>query len=84
MARKDTSPKPHHGFNDIIGLVLIAASVLLVVALFSFDIRDLPIDSTNVNPVAHNLIGKFGAWMAKISMGTRQAVAGFCSLPHRQ
>src|SRR4051812_106370 len=64
MARKETSPKPHHGFNDIIGIVLIAASLLLVVALFSFDRCDLSSVCNPPNSPVHNLCGKLGAWLA--------------------
>ncbi len=64
MARKDSSTKPHHGFNDIIGIVLIAGSLLLVVALFSFDRCDLPSVCNPPNSPVHNLCGKLGAWLA--------------------
>ncbi len=64
MARKDSSSKPPHGFNDIIGIVLIAAGLLLVVALFSFDRCDV-CDCNPPNAHVHNLCGKLGAWLAK-------------------
>ncbi|MDB6026504.1 MAG: Cell division protein FtsK, partial [Verrucomicrobiales bacterium] len=64
MARKDSTPKPHHGFNDIIGIVFIAASLLLVVALFSFDRCDLASVCNPPNSPVHNQFGKFGAWLA--------------------
>lgn len=65
MARKDSSTKPPHGLNDVIGIVLIAAALLLVVALFSFDRCDWPGDCNPPNVPAHNLCGKLGAMMAK-------------------
>ena len=64
MARKDSSPKPHHGFNDIIGIVLIAGSLLLVVAMFSFDRCDLSNVCNPPNSPVHNLCGKLGAFLA--------------------
>src|SRR5690242_6959995 len=64
-ARKEATTKPQHGFNDVIGLLLIAASVLLLGALFSFDVGDV-VDRIPPNPHVHNICGKAGAWIAKL------------------
>ena len=65
MARK-TSPGEVHarGFGDIIGIVLIAVSVLMLVALFSYDPKDVPANTTDLNETPHNWIGQVGAWLA--------------------
>src|SRR5580765_6637097 len=65
MARK-TSPSEVHarGFGDIIGIVLIAVSMLMLVALFSYDPKDVPANTTDVNETPHNWIGQVGAWLA--------------------
>jgi S-DNA-T family DNA segregation ATPase FtsK/SpoIIIE len=52
------------GFGDILGIVLIAMSVLMLVALFSYDPRDVPANTTDLNPTPHNWIGQVGAWLA--------------------
>src|SRR6478752_2996493 len=69
MARKASaeSKSPHHGFHDIIGVALLAAALLLLVAQVSFDRCDL---SSNLNPPnrpAHNWIGPLGAQVAHAS-----------------
>ncbi|MBI2925045.1 MAG: DNA translocase FtsK [Verrucomicrobia bacterium] len=62
MARKESpARKEHHGFNDVIGIVLISAALLLLVALLSFDKGDLPIHRTEVNVPIRNRVGPFGA-----------------------
>src|SRR6266542_5107959 len=65
MARK-TSPSEVHarGFGDIIGIVLIAMSVLMLVALFSYDPKDVPANTTELNETPHNWIGQVCAWLA--------------------
>ena len=47
MSRKDAS-ESHHGWSDFIGVGLLAAAVLLLLAQLSFDRGDI---STLVNPV---------------------------------
>jgi len=69
MARKAStdSESPHHGFNDIIGVALLAVALLLVVAQLSFDRNDLAINADPPNRPAHNWIGPLGARMAYVS-----------------
>src|ERR1044071_1514787 len=63
MARKAASSEVHaRGFGDIIGIALIAASVLTLVALLSYDPRDVPANTTTPNAATHNWIGQVGAW----------------------
>lgn len=52
------------GFGDILGILLISASLLLLAALFSYDPHDLPVNSTTVHATAHNWVGRAGAWLA--------------------
>lgn len=65
MARKESnSAPPSHGFNDTIGIALIAGALLLMVALVSHDRRDLAVNSVPPNETMHNLGGPIGAWVA--------------------
>lgn len=66
MSRKTTSPESQsaHGFADVIGVVLLAAALLLVVAQFSFDRSDITWNETPPNKSLHNWIGPFGAYFA--------------------
>ncbi len=65
MARKaNLGSESTHGFNDIIGIVLISLAVLLLAALLSYHPRDVPANGLPVNVSIHNWIGPFGAWMA--------------------
>src|SRR5512138_4033962 len=67
MARKASSDvESGHGFNDIIGIVLLGLAVLLLVSLVSYDPRDVSANAQPPNPSAHNWIGPFGAWIAHI------------------
>jgi S-DNA-T family DNA segregation ATPase FtsK/SpoIIIE len=52
------------GLGDVLGILLISASILLLAALFSYDPGDVPRSGTDVNPEAHNWIGRAGAWTA--------------------
>ena len=64
MARKASSNQVHaRGFGDIIGIALIAVSVLMLVALLSYDPRDVSVNSTETNLTTHNWIGQIGAWI---------------------
>ena len=66
MSRK-TPSDPGHGFNDIIGVALLAAALLLLVAQLSFDRYDLAFIHTPPNKPMHNWIGPFGAHVAYAS-----------------
>jgi S-DNA-T family DNA segregation ATPase FtsK/SpoIIIE len=63
MARKNPASAPSHGLNDVLGVVLAAASLLLMLALLSFDRRDLA-DAVPINNPPHNLGGPIGAGVA--------------------
>jgi S-DNA-T family DNA segregation ATPase FtsK/SpoIIIE len=65
MARKsgdDSNPK--NGFNDVIGIALLALALLLLVAQLSFDRGDLPSFRVPPNKEIHNWIGTIGAYLA--------------------
>jgi S-DNA-T family DNA segregation ATPase FtsK/SpoIIIE len=65
MARKpDEASKSNHGFNDVIGVALLALALLLVVAQFSFDRYDLKSVRVPANHEIHNWIGTIGAYLA--------------------
>jgi S-DNA-T family DNA segregation ATPase FtsK/SpoIIIE len=68
MARKsgdDSNSK--NGLNDVIGIALLAAALLLLVAQLSFDRYDLPFVRTPPNKEIHNWIGSIGAYLAWFS-----------------
>ena len=68
MARKE-SAKPahqHRGFNDIIGIVLIAAALLLLLAQVTFERNDVASNRLPPNQTPHNWIGGAGAWGANL------------------
>ena len=62
------SSSSKHGFNDVIGIVLLAAALLLLVAQFSFDRFDLHsfvrVTSGNASKEIHNWVGSIGAYLA--------------------
>ena len=65
MARKESrSAAPHRGFSDIIGIVLIAAALLLLVAQLSFDRLDVTTNRVPSNETTRNWIGSAGAFGA--------------------
>jgi len=66
MSRK-TPAGPGDGLNDVIGVVLLAAALLLLVAQVSFDRYDLAFIHTPPNKPIHNWIGPFGAHVAYAS-----------------
>ena len=67
MARKDSkAPAEHRGISDIIGIVLIAAALLLMVAQLSFDRGDVSSNKYPPNLTTHNLIGTAGAFGANV------------------
>ena len=67
MARKTTDSESSHSLNDIVGVVLLAAALLLFVAQFSFDRNDLSINRNPPNHPTHNWIGPLGARIAYTS-----------------
>jgi DNA segregation ATPase FtsK/SpoIIIE, S-DNA-T family len=68
VARKDNAepkePPPARGEGGILGLVLLAAAVLLLLAQFSFDKNDVAANTAEPNAEIHNLIGRVGAHVA--------------------
>jgi S-DNA-T family DNA segregation ATPase FtsK/SpoIIIE len=66
MSRK-TSSDNANGFGDVIGVALLAAALLLLIAQLSFDRNDISFLTTKVNPSAHNWIKLPGAYLAWIS-----------------
>jgi len=63
MSRKSSSDSAN-GFGDIIGVALLAAALLLLVAQFSFDRSDIPFLTTDNTLPVHNWIGRIGAYFA--------------------
>jgi S-DNA-T family DNA segregation ATPase FtsK/SpoIIIE len=66
MARKSANEsQSHHGLNDVVGLALLGAAALLLVALFSYDWHDVPSNSTTTQTtVISNWGGILGARVA--------------------
>ena len=67
MAKKsgdDSGSNSKNGFNDVIGIALLALALLLLVAQLSFDRFDLPFVRTPPNKEIHNWIGTIGAYLA--------------------
>ena len=65
MARKSgDSPSSKNGFSDVIGIALLAAALLLLVAQLSFDRYDLSSVRVPPNKEIHNWIGTIGAYLA--------------------
>jgi S-DNA-T family DNA segregation ATPase FtsK/SpoIIIE len=63
MSRK-TPAGSGNGFNDVIGIVLMALAVLLLAALLSYDPHDVAANILPPNPSVRNWIGPFGAHLA--------------------
>ena len=63
MSRK-TGSDFKNGFGDIIGIVLLVAALLLLVAQFSFDRYDISFFRDPHNKPIHNWIGPLGAYLA--------------------
>jgi len=71
MSRKTPSDSGKN-FGDVIGVVLLAASLLLLVAQLSFDRGDISFLTTQVNKSAHNWIklpGAYLAWFSFVLLG---------------
>ena len=66
MSRKSSSDS-HNGFADVIGVALLAAALLLLVAQCSFDRYDLSFFRDPHNKPVHNWIGTVGAYLAWFS-----------------
>ncbi len=64
MARKASADSESHGFNDIIGVLLLAAALLLLVAQLSFDPHDIGFLNKPPNDPVRNWIGALGAYLA--------------------
>jgi S-DNA-T family DNA segregation ATPase FtsK/SpoIIIE len=65
MARKSgDDAHSKNGFNDVIGIALLALALLLLVAQLSFDRGDLPSFRVPPNKEIHNWIGTIGAYLA--------------------
>ena len=64
MSRK--APDSHRGFNDVIGIALLAVALLLLVAQLSFDSHDIKGLNLPLNKFTHNWIGPLGAYLAWI------------------
>jgi len=65
MARKSgDAPHSNNGFNDVIGIALLALALLVLVAQWSFDRYDLSSVRVPPNKEIHNWIGPFGAYLA--------------------
>jgi S-DNA-T family DNA segregation ATPase FtsK/SpoIIIE len=62
MSRKTTDSRSV--FNDVIGVALLIAAVLLLAAQLSFDLRDISWVFTKVNKPIANWAGVVGAWLA--------------------
>jgi S-DNA-T family DNA segregation ATPase FtsK/SpoIIIE len=62
MARKAASDQAEgHGRNDILGVIFFALSVIVLIALFTYDRKDLSINTVPANDDIHNWIGVIGA-----------------------
>ncbi len=65
MAQKaSANSDSFRGFGDIIGVVLLAAALLLLVAQWSFDWHDIGALANPTDKPVHNWIGTFGAYFA--------------------
>lgn len=65
MARKEASGETEaRGWNEIIGIIMVAVGLLLVASLFSYDRNDLASNRVPPNAQAHNWIGPIGAHLA--------------------
>ncbi|MDR3458055.1 MAG: DNA translocase FtsK [Verrucomicrobiae bacterium] len=68
MAKKSgDDPKAKNGLNDVIGLAVLFAALILLVAQWSFDRNDISSITTHPNKALHNWVGLIGAWLAYAS-----------------
>jgi DNA segregation ATPase FtsK/SpoIIIE, S-DNA-T family len=66
---------PVRGFADLIGILLASVGLLLLVALISYDPRDVSATGTATNESARNWIGVAGAWGGWLSFFVLGAAA---------
>ncbi|HEY6225607.1 MAG TPA: DNA translocase FtsK 4TM domain-containing protein, partial [Verrucomicrobiae bacterium] len=65
MARKSSEETPRSpARHDVIGLILLASSILIFVSLLTYDRLDLASKTTSPNVPPHNYIGTVGAHIA--------------------
>ncbi len=65
MARNDNGGNSaQHGFSDVVGIIFLSASVLMLVALFSYDRNDVLFNKDPANQFSNNWIGPIGANLA--------------------
>jgi S-DNA-T family DNA segregation ATPase FtsK/SpoIIIE len=64
MSRQTPSNSSARVFNDITGVVLLVAALLLLAAQLSFDRNDISFLTTQLSKPTHNLIGPLGAYLA--------------------
>jgi DNA segregation ATPase FtsK/SpoIIIE-like protein len=65
VARTESLPeKQRHPWGDLLGWILMFAALILLVALATYDRRDLASNTVPANAVAHNFMGIFGARLA--------------------
>ena len=63
---RQTPSNPARGFDDIIGVALLAVALLLLIAQLSFDPQDISFNFVGSNRITHNWIGTIGAYLAWI------------------
>jgi S-DNA-T family DNA segregation ATPase FtsK/SpoIIIE len=65
VARTDSNAeRKRHPWGDLLGWLLMFAAVILLVALATYDRRDLVSNSVPANPTPRNFMGAFGAHLA--------------------
>ena len=79
MARS-SGEKQKSGLDDVIGLALLGAALLLLVAQLSFDRYDLKGVRVPANHEIHNWIGIIGAYLAWFSFLPLGVTAYFATL----
>src|SRR5688500_14715767 len=52
------------GRNDVLGVIFFALSVIVLIALFTYDPKDLSVNAVPPNAAVQNWIGSVGAWGA--------------------
>jgi hypothetical protein len=62
------SPTSRHRFNEVTGVVLLSAAVLLWLSLLSYQVQDASWNTANGLTRPHNLIGPLGAHLADFGL----------------